>query len=70
MKNNEYKIKLFKGNIFHKRYGEIEHSFKNKIVSIFINLTSLSNNELIKSPLLFTINKFNIFSFNYHRFTR
>ena len=62
MKNNEYKIKLFKGHIFHKRYGKIEHSFKNKIVSIYINLTSLSNNELIKSPLLFSINKFNIFS--------
>ncbi len=61
MKNNKYKIKLFKGHIFHKRYGKIEHSFKNKIVSILINLTSLSNNELIKSPLLFSINKFNIF---------
>ena len=62
MKNNEYKIKLFNGHIFHKRYGKIEHSFKNKIVSIFINLTSLSNNELIKCPLLFSINKFNVFS--------
>jgi DUF1365 family protein len=62
MKNIKNNIKLFKGHIFHKRYGKIEHSFKNKIVSIFINLTSLSNGELITSPLLFSINRFNIFS--------
>ena len=62
MKNKEHKIKLFEGKIYHKRYGKIEHSFENKIVSIFINLTSLSNNELDKKPELFSINKFNIFS--------
>ena len=62
MKNKEHKIKLFQGKIFHKRYGKIEHSFENKIVSIFIDLTSLSNNQLNKNPELFSINKFNIFS--------
>ena len=58
----ENKIKLFKGFIYHKRHGIIEHAFKNKILSIFIDLTSINNNKSVKNPILFSINKLNIFS--------
>ena len=58
----ENKIKLFKGLIYHKRHGIIEHTFENQILSIFIDLTSINNNKFIKNPILFSINKLNIFS--------
>jgi hypothetical protein len=58
----ENKIKLFKGLIYHKRHGIIEHTFENKILSILIDLTGINNNKFIKNPILFSINKLNIFS--------
>jgi len=54
--------KLILSSIIHKRYGEIEHYFKYKVPSIFIDLDEL---EIIQSKSkIFSINSFNIFSFN------
>ena len=54
--------KLILSSIFHKRYGEIEHFFKYKATSIFLDLDEL---DIIKSKsIIFSINSFNIFSFN------
>ena len=58
----KHKIKLFKGFIYHKRQGIIEHSFENQILCIFIDLTNINNNKFVISPILFSINKLNIFS--------
>ena len=49
-------------SIVHKRYGKIEHFFKYKVPSLFIDLDEL---EIIKlKSKIFSINSFNIFSFN------
>ena len=54
--------KIILSSIVHKRYGEIEHFFKYKVPSIFLDLDEL---EIIQSKSkIFSINSFNIFSFN------
>ena len=54
--------KIILSSIIHKRYGEINHFFKYKVPSIFLDLDEL---DLIKSrSKIFSINSFNIFSFN------
>ena len=54
--------KIIVSSIVHKRYGNIEHLFKYKVPSIFLDLDEF---EIIKSKSrIFSINSFNIFSFN------
>jgi len=54
--------KIILSSIVHKRYGKIEHFFKYKVPSLFIDLDEL---EVIKyKSKIFSINSFNIFSFN------
>ncbi|MBT3778113.1 MAG: DUF1365 domain-containing protein [Pelagibacteraceae bacterium] len=54
--------KLLISSIVHKRYGEIEHFFKYKVPSIFLDLDEI---EILKAKSkIFSINSFNIFSFN------
>jgi uncharacterized protein len=54
--------KIILSSIVHKRYGEIQHFFKYKVPSIFLDLDEL---EIIKyKSKIFSINSFNIFSFN------
>ena len=54
--------KLIISSIVHKRYGEIEHLFKYKVPSIFLDIDEI---EIIKKKTsIFSINSFNIFSFN------
>jgi len=54
--------KIILSSIVHKRYGKIEHFFKYKVPSLFLDLDEL---EIIKSKSkIFSINSFNIFSFN------
>ena len=54
--------KLILSSIVHKRYGEVEHFFRYKVPGIFLDLDEL---EIIKSKSkIFSINSFNIFSFN------
>ena len=52
--------KIILSSIVHKRYGKVEHSFKYKVPSLFIDLDEL---KILKSKI-FSINSFNIFSFN------
>ena len=53
--------KIIVSSIVHKRYGNIQHFFKYKVPSLFIDLDEL---EIIKSQSkIFSINSFNIFSF-------
>ena len=54
--------KIIVSSIVHKRYGNIEHYFKYKVPSLFIDLDELEIIQL-KSKI-FSINSFNIFSFN------
>ena len=54
--------KIIVSSIVHKRYGKIEHFFKYKVPSLFIDLDELEIIQL-KSKI-FSINSFNIFSFN------
>ena len=54
--------KLILSSITHKRYGRIEHFFKYKVPCLFLDLDEL---EIIKfKSKIFSINSFNIFSFN------
>ena len=54
--------KIIVSSIVHKRYGKIEHFFKYKVPSLFIDLDEL---KIIESKSkFFSINSFNIFSFN------
>ena len=53
--------KIILSSIVHKRYGKIQHLFKYKVPSLFIDLDEL---DIIKSKSkIFSINSFNIFSF-------
>lgn len=52
--------KIILSSITHKRFGKIEHFFKYKVPSLYLDLDEL---EIIKSKI-FSINSFNIFSFN------
>jgi len=54
--------KIILSSIVHKRYGEIEHFFKYKVPSLFLDLDEF---EIIRSKSkIFSINSFNIFSFD------
>ena len=54
--------KIVLSSIVHKRYGKIEHFFKYKVPCLFLDLDEL---EIIKyKSKIFSINSFNIFSFN------
>ena len=54
--------KIILSSIVHKRFGEINHLFKYKVPSIFLDLDEL---ETIKNnSYLFSINSFNLLSFN------
>ena len=54
--------KIILSSIVHKRYGKIQHFFKYKVPCLFVDLDEL---ETIKSKSkIFSINSFNIFSFN------
>ena len=53
--------KIILSSIIHKRYDKIQHFFKYKVPSLFIDLDEL---DIIKSKSkIFSINSFNIFSF-------
>ena len=53
--------KIILSSIVHKRYDKIQHFFKYKVPSLFIDLDEF---ELIRSKSkIFSINSFNIFSF-------
>ena len=54
--------KLIVSSIVHKRYGEIEHFFKYKVPAIFLDLDEVD--ILKKKSKIFSINSFNLFSFN------
>jgi len=52
---------IYKGFVSHYRFYPKIHKFKYRIFSLFINLEELEN--LDKDTILFSINKFNLFSF-------
>jgi uncharacterized protein len=54
--------KLIVSSIVHKRYGEIEHFFKYKVPCIFLDLDEVD--IIKKKSKIFSINSFNLFSFN------
>jgi len=56
------KSKIFLSTIIHKRFMPFKHRFKYVVPSLFINLDEL---EIIKKKFIFfSINSFNVFSFN------
>lgn len=54
-------VKLFNGHIFHKRIGNIDHFFKNKINALLIDLKKDDENTQEKFPIFFSFENFNIF---------
>ena len=53
---------IYIGKVVHKRFKPKEHFFKYNVPSIFIDLDEF---EILKSKSkIFSINSFNIFSFN------
>ena len=62
MKYQRKYFKFLKGLIYHNRYGKIEHYFKNRIIAIIVDLTSISEERNLEKPFLFSINKLNFFS--------
>ncbi|PPR15435.1 MAG: hypothetical protein CFH33_01445 [Alphaproteobacteria bacterium MarineAlpha9_Bin3] len=56
-------IYIYKGFVSHYRFYPKIHKFKYRIFSLFINLEELDN--ISKKAKLFSINKFNLFSFCY-----
>ena len=54
--------KLIISSIVHRRYGEVKHFFKYKVPSIFLDLDEVET--IKKKSKIFSINSFNIFSFN------
>ena len=62
MKYQKKYFKFLKGKVYHNRYGKIEHYFKNRIIAIIVDLTSISEERNLKKPFLFSINKLNFFS--------
>ena len=54
--------KLIVSSIVHKRYGEIEHFFKYKVLALFLDLDEVE--DIKKKSKTFSINAFNLFSFN------
>ena len=57
-------IKLFKGFIYHKRNGRADHFFKNTTHAILVNLKKNQNYNQLKYPSLFSIDRFNLFSWS------
>ena len=57
-------VKLFNGHIFHKRIGNIDHFFQNRINALLIDLKKEDENIQEKFPLFFSFEKFNIFSWS------
>jgi len=62
MKYQKKYFKFLRGIVYHNRYGKIEHYFKNRIIAIIVDLTSISEEKNLKKPFLFSINKLNFFS--------
>ncbi len=56
--------KFFNGNIYHKRIGNVEHFFKNKINAILINLKKEDEGIKDTIPGFFSIDRFNLFSWS------
>ncbi len=54
---------IYRGKVYHKRYGPKKHSFSYKVFNLYLNIAKMNN--LSKTLSLFSINKFNIFSFYY-----
>ena len=54
--------KIFLSTIIHKRFFPFKHQFKYIVPSLFLNLNDLKNIE--KKFAFFSINRFNLFSFN------
>ena len=54
--------KILLSSIVHKRFGEIDHLFKYKVPSIFLDLDELE--QIKNKSYIFSINSFNILSFN------
>ena len=52
---------LYEGEVFHSRQGPKKHNFKYKVFCINFNLCKA--NSIFKNIPIFSINKFNIFSF-------
>ena len=53
--------KIILSSIVHKRYDKIQHFFKYKVPSLFIDLDELE--EISSNSKIFSVNSFNIFSF-------
>ena len=54
--------KIILSSIVHKRFGKIDHLFRYKVPSIFLDLDEL---DIIKhKSKIFSVNSFNLFSFN------
>ena len=54
--------KILLSSIVHKRFGKINHLFKYKVPSIFLDLDELE--KVKNNSYIFSINSFNILSFN------
>ena len=54
--------KILLSSIVHKRFGKINHLFKYKVPSIFLDLDEFE--KVKKNSYIFSINSFNILSFN------
>ena len=64
MNHKNSDIKLFKGFIYHKRNGHVGHFFKNTTNAILIDLNKNYDKNKSKYPILFSIDKFNLFSWS------
>ena len=62
MTNLNNSVKLFNGNIYHKRIGNIDHFFKNRVNALLIDLKKEDENIQEKFPTFFSFTKFNILS--------
>ena len=62
MTNSNNSVKLFNGTIYHKRIGNIDHFFKNRINALLIDLKKKDENFQEKFPTFFSFTKFNILS--------
>ena len=60
--NNLKTVQLVESNIYHKRYVKPYNSFNYNSISILVNLNKINTNQKINP--FFSINKFNIFSWN------
>ena len=64
MTNLNNSVKLFNGNIYHKRIGNIDHFFKNRVNALLIDLKKEDENIQEKFPTFFSFTKFNILSWS------